>query len=217
MPTRLLTNILHRVNYRTVFTYLNPEIRERLIQTEKLIRIDAKGAILDARQPPSPDSLALNLLGPIPLPLGRGQKHPTVHWYAAVRSTELSEVETLARSLSARLSTPSTRAWFSCSADCTSDESFDQSARATMDAASTPRSLSMDITSLFGALAYNTGQMLLRNRSSMPPASPNHGTRPDRLRALPIAQRQDFRAMASISTSPPFGSSATAIHARAGR
>ena len=72
-----------------MFTYLDPEIRERLIREGKLVRIDAKGDILDARQAPSPDSLALNLLGPIPLPLGRGHKHPTVNWYAAVRSTEL--------------------------------------------------------------------------------------------------------------------------------
>ena len=82
-----------------MFTYLNPEIRERLIQKGKLVRIDAKGDMLDARQPSSPDSFALNLLGPIPLPLGRGHKHPTVNWYAAVRSTELSEVEALASSL----------------------------------------------------------------------------------------------------------------------
>lgn len=82
-----------------MFTYLDPEIRKRLIQEEKLVRIDAKGQKLDAQLPPSPDALALNLLGPIPLPLGRGQKHPTVNWYAAVRSSELSEVEGLARSL----------------------------------------------------------------------------------------------------------------------
>ena len=82
-----------------MFTYLNPEIRERLIRKQKLIRIDARGKMLDARLPPSPDSLALNLLGPIPLPLGRGQNHPTVNWFAAVRSTELSEVEALATSL----------------------------------------------------------------------------------------------------------------------
>jgi GTP cyclohydrolase II len=82
-----------------VFTYLNPEIRERLIRKEQLIRIDARGRMLDARVAPSADSLALNLLGPIPLPLGVGQKHPIVNWYAAVRSTELSEVETLASSL----------------------------------------------------------------------------------------------------------------------
>ena len=82
-----------------MFTYLNPEIRERLIQKGKLVRIDAKGDMLDARQAPSPDSFALNLMGPIPLPLGRGHKHPTVNWYATVRSTELSEVEALASSL----------------------------------------------------------------------------------------------------------------------
>jgi GTP cyclohydrolase II len=97
---RCLKPLSYRANYNTVFTYLNPEIRERLIQKKKLVRIDAKGKMLDARLPPSPDSLALNLLGPIPLPLGRGQKHPTVSWYAAVRSTELSEVEDLAASLS---------------------------------------------------------------------------------------------------------------------
>ena len=82
-----------------MFTYLNPEIRERLIQKGKLVRIDAKGDMLDARLAPSPDSFTLNLLGPIPLPLGRGHKHPIVNWYAAVRSTELSEVEALASSL----------------------------------------------------------------------------------------------------------------------
>ncbi len=83
-----------------MFTYLNPEIRERLIQKKKLVRIDAKGNLLDARLAPLADSVALNLLGPIPLPLGRGEEHPTVDWYAAVRSTELTEVEALASSLS---------------------------------------------------------------------------------------------------------------------
>ncbi len=82
-----------------MFTYLNPEIRERLIQKGKLVRIDAKGDLLDARLAPLPDSVALNLLGPIPLPLGRGEQHPTVEWYAAVRSTELTKVETLAGKL----------------------------------------------------------------------------------------------------------------------
>ena len=83
-----------------MFTYLNPEIRERLIQKGKLVRIDAKGDLLNARLAPLSDSVALNLLGPIPLPLGRGEEHPTVEWYAAVRSTELSEVEALASTLS---------------------------------------------------------------------------------------------------------------------
>jgi GTP cyclohydrolase II len=82
-----------------VFTYLRPDVREKLIDHGKLIRIDAKGQRLDPRQPPPNDSIALNLLGPIPLPLGRGEEHPTVDWYAAVRSTELGEVESLAGTL----------------------------------------------------------------------------------------------------------------------
>ena len=83
-----------------MFTYLNPEIRERLILKGKLARIDAKGNLLNARLAPKPDSAALNLLGPIPLPMGRGEEQPTVDWYVAVRSTELKEVEALASTLS---------------------------------------------------------------------------------------------------------------------
>jgi hypothetical protein len=55
-----------------VFTYLNPEIRERLIQKGKLVRIDAKGDLLNARLAPLSGSVALNLLGPIPLDPGGG-------------------------------------------------------------------------------------------------------------------------------------------------
>ena len=82
-----------------MFTYLRPDVREKLIDHGKLIRVDAQGRHLDPRQPPPNDSIALNLLGPIPLPLGRGEEHPTVDWYAAVRSTELGEVESLAGTL----------------------------------------------------------------------------------------------------------------------
>jgi GTP cyclohydrolase II len=82
-----------------VFTYLNPDIRERLIDEGKLIRIGAEGERLDPRAQPPADSVALNLLGPIPLPLGIGNTPTTVQWYAAVRSTELREVEALAGTL----------------------------------------------------------------------------------------------------------------------
>jgi GTP cyclohydrolase II len=82
-----------------VFTYLNPEIRERLIDEGKLIRIDAEGQRLDPRAAPPTDRVSLNLLGPIPLPLGIGETRATVDWYAAVRSTELGEVESLAGTL----------------------------------------------------------------------------------------------------------------------
>ena len=82
-----------------MFTYLRPDVREKLIDHGKLIRIDAKGQHLDPRQAAPTDSIALNLLGPIPLPLGRGEEQPVVDWYAAVRSTELGEVESLAGTL----------------------------------------------------------------------------------------------------------------------
>jgi len=81
-----------------MFTYINPEIRERLISDGKLFRINSEGVPVEMREAPGPGH-HLNLLGPIPLPLARGQQHPTVRWYASVRSTELSEVEHLASTL----------------------------------------------------------------------------------------------------------------------
>ena len=81
-----------------MFTYINPDIRERLIRDGKLFRIDADGAQVEMTEAPAP-GLHLNLMGPIPLPLARGQREPTVQWYASVRSTELSEVEHLASTL----------------------------------------------------------------------------------------------------------------------
>ena len=84
---------------KSVFTYLNPDVREKLIDHGKLMRIDSQGEALDPRQSPPADGVALNLLGPIPLPLGRGHEQPTVDWYAAVRSTELGQVESLANTL----------------------------------------------------------------------------------------------------------------------
>ena len=51
------------------------------------------------RRPGSPGELAINLLGPIPLPMScRGK---TVQWYAAVRSTDSSRL-VLAADLNAR-------------------------------------------------------------------------------------------------------------------
>ena len=61
-----------------MFTYINPEIRERLIRDGKLIRINAKGQEVDMADAPGP-GLHVNLMGPIPLPLARGKVHPTVH------------------------------------------------------------------------------------------------------------------------------------------
>ncbi|CAE7148703.1 ribBA [Symbiodinium necroappetens] len=85
-----------------MFTYLNPEIRQRLIAEGKLVRLDADGQLIDVHTPEAPGELAINLLGPIPLPIALPSTQATVQWYAAVRSTELSQVETLASELRAR-------------------------------------------------------------------------------------------------------------------
>ena len=85
-----------------MFTYINPTVREKLIAAEKLIRIDESGERIDVKATPDPGALAVNLLGPIPLPISLPTVQITVHWYAAVRSTELSQVEDLASDLRSR-------------------------------------------------------------------------------------------------------------------
>ena len=84
-----------------MFTYLKPGIRERLAQEEKLFRVDSDGIRLpiDGSNSVSSEQRLVNLLGPIPLPLARGEEHPEAKWYATVRATELAEVENLASNL----------------------------------------------------------------------------------------------------------------------
>ncbi len=57
---------------------------------------------MDVRAPQAPGPLAINLLGPIPMPLSLPSVETTVQWYAAVRSTELTNVEVLASDLRER-------------------------------------------------------------------------------------------------------------------
>ena len=85
-----------------MFTYLNPDVRQRLIADGKLTRIDADGQSIDVDQQEPPNELAINLMGPIPLPIKLPGVDTTVRWYAAVRSTELRGVEALAADLNAR-------------------------------------------------------------------------------------------------------------------
>lgn len=85
-----------------MFTYLNPDVRKRLIAQGKLVRIDSEGQLIDVHMQEAPGELAINLLGPIPLPISLPSTQATVDWYAAVRSTELSQVEALASDLRAR-------------------------------------------------------------------------------------------------------------------
>ncbi|MEM1438142.1 MAG: GTP cyclohydrolase II [Pseudomonadota bacterium] len=82
-----------------MFTYLDPAVRRQLVADGKLRRIDANGQPLDVDAEPVPGQLSVNLLGPIPLPMQLGAVEETFQWYAAVRNTELSKVETLAASL----------------------------------------------------------------------------------------------------------------------
>ena len=85
-----------------MFTYLNPDVRKRLIADGKLVRVNSEGQLIDVATPESPGELAINLLGPIPLPMSLPGVKTTVQWYAAVRSTELKQVESLAADLNAR-------------------------------------------------------------------------------------------------------------------
>lgn len=82
-----------------MFTYLNPSVREKLIRQGQLFRINKTGETLDIDAPSVRGEITINLLGPIPLPLSISSQHCQVHWYAAVRGTELDEVEELADKL----------------------------------------------------------------------------------------------------------------------
>ena len=82
-----------------MFTYLDPSIRRRLINEEKLIRIGYGGEQLDSEAPQAPGEVIINLLGPIPMPIDTLEGRIIVQWYAAVRSTELQQVEALANKL----------------------------------------------------------------------------------------------------------------------
>jgi GTP cyclohydrolase II len=85
-----------------MFTYIDPTVRERLVQEGKLIRIDANGALTDPAAPPDPGARAISILGPIPLPLERRGRQYDVDWYASVRHTELSKATELADELRER-------------------------------------------------------------------------------------------------------------------
>lgn len=82
-----------------MFTYIDPDVRRKLIANGKLIRIDENGRPTDANAALQADSNAISILGPIPLPLERHGRHYDVTWYASVRHTELSKVQELADDL----------------------------------------------------------------------------------------------------------------------
>lgn len=85
-----------------MFTYIDPNVRSRLIEQGKLIRIDADGRAIDAADAPDSGATAISVLGPIPLPLERHGNHYDVQWFASVRHTELDEAQQLADELRER-------------------------------------------------------------------------------------------------------------------
>ena len=73
-----------------MFTYIDPTIRQRLVEAGKLFQIDCDGA------------RTISALGPIPLPLQLGDQHIEAQWYATVRNTELTKIEDFAAELRAK-------------------------------------------------------------------------------------------------------------------
>jgi GTP cyclohydrolase II len=82
-----------------MFTYIDSNVRKRLIAEGKLKRIDALGNLLKADAVPEPGKLSVNVLGPIPLPLDLPSGKIEVQWFACVRNSELSKVDELASNL----------------------------------------------------------------------------------------------------------------------
>ena len=83
-----------------MFTYINPEVRKRLVARGKLVRINHAGKRISVDEAPPEGEIAINVLGPIPLPIMLDDHQMHVQWYATVRSSELAQVESLARTLS---------------------------------------------------------------------------------------------------------------------
>ena len=83
-----------------MFTYIDPTVRERLIEHGKLLRINRDGEKI------APEAAAgggsISILGPIPMPLQFGEEHFEVQWYACVRNTELSKIQEIADDLVAQ-------------------------------------------------------------------------------------------------------------------
>ncbi|MCC5871366.1 MAG: GTP cyclohydrolase II [Gammaproteobacteria bacterium] len=82
-----------------MFTYIDPSVRSRLIEQGKLRRINADGLLMDVGSADVPPERALEILGPIPLPIALTGAPITAQWYAFVRRTELARVDGLAAEL----------------------------------------------------------------------------------------------------------------------
>ncbi len=85
-----------------MFTYIDPTVRTRLIAQGKLTRIDAAGTVMDVTLADVPGELALDILGPIALPVAITDEPLVVQWYVFVRRTEVAKVDDLAAELRER-------------------------------------------------------------------------------------------------------------------
>ena len=83
---------------RAMFSYIDPTVRERLIEAGTLFRIDREGRQVPAG-PSTGTGQTISILGPIPLPLDLGDRRIEVQWYACVRNTELAKIQKLADEL----------------------------------------------------------------------------------------------------------------------
>ena len=84
-----------------MFTYIDPEVRKRLVASGKLLRIDRQGRRLRDNEVAG-DGGSISMLGPIPLPITLQGKHYEVRWFACVRNTELRAIQSMADKLRAQ-------------------------------------------------------------------------------------------------------------------
>ena len=85
-----------------MFTYIDPTVRARLIEQNKLRRIDEQGNEVDVTSPNLPEDPALEVMGPIPMPIDLTGEDVLTQWYPFVRRTELAGVLDLASELRER-------------------------------------------------------------------------------------------------------------------
>ncbi len=82
-----------------MFTYIDPSVRQQLIDQGKLVRINKMGELISPEVAPPDTELGINVLGPVPMPIRLPGVEMQVDWYASVRHTELAKVEGLAAEL----------------------------------------------------------------------------------------------------------------------
>ena len=88
--------------FTVMFTYIDPTVRARLIAQKKLRRINEQGHEVDVTSPNLPDDPALEVMGPIPMPIDLTGEDVLTQWYPFVRRTELAGALDLAEELRQR-------------------------------------------------------------------------------------------------------------------